>query len=142
MLSNVEALDEYQHLSCNISSYPIAIYALSSTVTSTGILVCGGRISSVFHKDCYEYRASGRSWVRMPSMTTERAGFYMIYLKGKVYAVGGERGSGATNSMDIFDSKSGMWTKQLIPFNVAGHCITQLSANQFILMEGYYKGVS
>ena len=66
-------------------------------------------------------------------MTSERWKFDMIYLKEKVYAVGG---SGGSNSMDIFDSTTRTWAKQSIPFSVSHHCISQLSANQFILIAG------
>ena len=129
-LSSVEALDENQHLTCNIPSYPMTISYHASTVTTTGILVCGG-----YSNDCYEY--SSNNWKRMPSMTTERYYFDIIYLKGKVYAVGGDGSSGSDNSMDIFDSRTRTWTKQSMPFSVFYHCISQLSANQFILIAGY-----
>ena len=75
-------------------------------------------------------------------MTTERTDFDMIYLKGKVYAVGGTGGSRSENSMDIFDSTTRTWKKQSIPFSVSNHCITQLSANQFLLIGGISRGVS
>ena len=78
----------------------------------------------------------------MPSMTTVRFFFDMIYMKGKVYAVGGTGGSGSENSMDIFDSTTRTWTNESISFSVYGHCITQLSENQFILIAGYRSGVS
>ena len=74
----------------------------------------------------------------MPSMTTARELFDMICLKGKIYAVGG-RGDGE-NSMDIFDSASSTWTKKSIPFGAYDHCISQLSANQFILIAGFRHG--
>ena len=140
-LSNVEALDQDQHLTCNIPNYPMALSSHSSTVTSSGILVCGG-YSSGYRKDCFEYRSSSNSWTNMPSMTTERTDFDMIYLKGKVYAVGGTGGSRSENSMDIFDSTTRTWKKQSIPFSVSNHCITQLSANQFLLIGGISRGVS
>ena len=72
-------------------------------------------------------------------MPKKRANFDMIYLKQKVYAVGGLYnyiGSGITNSMDIFDSISRTWTNQPIPFSIGGHCMTQLSTNQFMLIGG------
>ena len=138
-LSSVEALDENQHHTCNIPSYPIALYGHASTVTTSGIIVCGG-YSSGGRNDCYEY--SSNSWTRMPSMTEERYRFEIIYLKGKVYAVGGQGGSGSRNSMEIFDSTTRTWTKQSIPFSVNNHCISQLSENQFILIAGYNGEVS
>ena len=140
-LSNVEALDQDQHLTCNIPNYPMALSSHSSTVTSSGILVCGG-YSSGYRKDCFEYRSSSNSWTNMPSMTTERTDFDMIYQKGKVYAVGGSGGSRSKNSMDIFDSTTRAWTKQSMPFSVNSHCISQLSANQFILIAGNNDKVS
>ena len=77
----------------------------------------------------------------MPSMTTKRYFFEMIYLQGKVYAVGGAAAAvGSKSSMDIFDSTTRTWTKQSIPFSVWGHCISQLSENQFILIAGYGNG--
>ena len=97
--------------------------------------MCGGYTGG-FRNDCYEYRSSSNSWTTMPSMTTKRYFFAMIYLKGKVYAVGGDGGSGSINSMEIFDSTTRTWTKQSIPFSVYRHCITQLSANEFILIGG------
>ena len=118
------------------------MYGHSSTVTSSGIFVCGGTSSGNDRKDCYEYRSSSNSWTSMPSMTTKRHSFDMIYLKGKVYAVGGLEGSGSKNSMEIFDSTTMSWTKQSIPLSVYGHCITQLSANQFILIGGFSRTVS
>ena len=78
----------------------------------------------------------------MPPMTTERDLFDMIYIKGKVYAVGGKGKSGSKSSMEIFDSTTRTWTKQSMPFSVMGHCISQLSANQFILIGGYRNTVS
>ena len=72
----------------------------------------------------------------MPAMLTKRVFFGMIYLEQKIYAVGGYDGSRSTNSMDIFDSSTRTWTKQSIPFDVYQHCITQLSANQLILLGG------
>ena len=113
------------------------MYAHSSTETNTGILVCGGRSFIGYHDDCYEYRTSGNSWVRMPSMTKQRAYFDMIFLNGKVYAVGGRSGSSRyLNSMDIFDATTMIWTQQSIPFSVIVHCVTQLSADQLILIGG------
>ena len=138
-LSNVEALDENQDLPCNIPSYPIALDGHSSTVTTTGILVCGG-YSSGYRNDCYEY--SSNSWTSRPSMMTKRSHFGLIYLKGKIYAVGGFGDSGSKNSMEIFDSTTRRWTNQSMPFSVDGHCITQLSANQFILIAGKSGRVS
>ena len=84
----------------------------------------------------------------MPSMTAERSYFDMIYLQGKIYAVGGSglRYTDTLNSMEIFDPPTRTWTKQSIPFSIEQHCITQLSANQFILIGGEdgtgYEGVS
>ena len=117
----------------------MALEKLASTVTPTGILVCGGWPRGS-RNDCYEY--SSNSWKRMPSMTEKRGYFDMIYLIGKVYAVGGTGGSGSENSMDIFDSTTRTWTKQSIPFHVYGHCISQLSENQFIVIAGYSEEVS
>ena len=140
-MSNVESLDENEHLICNIPSYPFALRGHSSTVTSSGILVCGGSSSgTIYRKDCVEYSSS--NWKRMPSMTTERSSFDMIYMKEKVYAVGGSGGSGAENSMEIFASTTRTWTKQSIPFSVYYHCISQLSENRFILIGGHYREVS
>ena len=135
-LSSVEALDEHQHLNCNIPSYPIVSSVHSSTVTSSGILVCGGSYGSRYRNDCYEYRSSSNSWTSLPSMMTERYYFDMIDLKEKVYAVGGLGGSGSYNSMESYDSSTRIWTKQSLPFSVWGHCITQLSENKFILIAG------
>ena len=80
----------------------------------------------------------------MPSMTKERRFFDMTYLKEKVYAVGGydssvksSVGLSSMESMGIFDSTTRTWTKKSIPFSVGFHCISQLSANQFILIAGY-----
>jgi len=73
-------------------------------------------------------------------MTTKRRKFDMIYLNQKVYAVGGVGGSSSRESMDIFDSATRRWTKQSIPFSVFSHCMTQLSANQFILIGGWSSG--
>ena len=102
--------------------------------------MCGG-YSGTFESrnDCYEYRSSSNSWTSMPSMTTKRYFFSMIYLKGTVYAVGGdgEWGSGSLNSMESFDPTTRTWTKQSIPFSARSHCITQLSANQLVLIGGY-----
>ena len=95
--------------------------------------MCGG-YSSGYRKDCYEF--SSNSWTRIPPMTGERRYFGMIYLKEKVYAVAGHGSSGSENSMEIFDSTTRKWKKQSIPFSVQHHCITQLSANQFILIGG------
>ena len=65
----------------------------------------------------------------------------MIYLQGKVYAVGGTQSAGhAKNTMDIFDSTTKIWSKQSIPFSVYGHCISQLSSNQVILIAGFDNG--
>lgn len=137
-MSNVESLDENEHLICNIPSYPFALRGHSSTVTSSGILVCGGlrSPSNERQKACYEYTPN--NWASMASMTTERSSFDMIFLKGKVYAVGG---SGGSWSMDIFDSTTGRWTSQSNPFSIWSHCITQLSENQFLLIGGS-SGVS
>ena len=115
----------------------------SSAITTSGILVCGGQISSgEYRKDCYEYMSNSNSWTRMPYMTEERMKFDMIHMKQKVYAVGGVGGSGSKNSMEIYDTINMTWTKQSIPFSVYHHCITTLSANQFILIGGYNHGVS
>ena len=140
-LSSVEALDENQHLTCNIPSYPMAMYVVSSTVTSSGILVCGG-YSSGSRKDCYEYRSSSNSWRRMPSMMTERSYFDMLYLRQKIYAVGGWGVSGSLNSMETFDPQAQTWTQQLTPFNVYGHCIAQLSPNKLMVIGGKNNVVS
>ena len=139
-VSNLEVLNERKHLSCNIPSYPMTISVHASTVTTSGILICGGYSKCCrWLKNCYEYRSSSKKWTRMPSMPKKRANFDMIYLKQKVYAVGGLYnyiGFGITNSMDIFDSISRTWTNQPIPFSIGGHCITQLSTNQFMLIGG------
>ena len=120
----------------------MALYTHASTVTSSGILVCGGSSSSGYRNDCYEYRSSSNSWRSIHSMTSTRGYFDMIDLKGKVYAVGGFGGSGAGNSMEVFDSTTKTWTEQSMPFSVWGHCISQLSDNQFILIGGHTGGVS
>ena len=134
--SSVEVLDENQDLTCNIPSYPLALYAHSSTVTSSGILVCGGSTEccgSASKKECYEYRSKSNNWTAMPSMTTEREGFDMVHVNHKIYAVGG---AGSRRSMEIFDPNTRTWTNQSIPFTAYRHCITQLSADQFILTGG------
>ena len=64
----------------------------------------------------------------------------MVYLDGKVYAVGGNGNSGI-NSMEIFDSTTSRWTKQSTPFSYKGDCMTALSANQLILIGGSGKEV-
>ena len=73
----------------------------------------------------------------MPSMTTERSFYDMIYLQQKVWAVGGRGGTKAIESMDIYDVNSGIWTKQSIPFSVERHCVAELSPNQFIVIGGW-----
>ena len=140
---DVEALDENQILTCHIPgyAYPKRLYPLrghSSTVTTTGILVCGGETGNhgAYLKECYEYVSSSNGWTRMPSMTEERYSFDMIFLRGKVYAVGGAGRGGSENSMEIFDPSTRTWKKELIRFSVSSHCITQLSANEFILIGG------
>ena len=70
-------------------------------------------------------------------MNTERAHFGMIYMNQKIYAVGGFGGHRSEESMEIFDLITRRWTEQPIPFNVFHHCMTQLSANQFILIAGH-----
>ena len=97
--------------------------------------MCGGASSSNSITDCYEY--SSNSWTRTPSMATGRYWFDMIYLKQKIYAVGGTGASGSENSMEIFKSSTRTWSKQLLPFSIYSHCITQLSADQFILIGGW-----
>lgn len=66
----------------------------------------------------------------------------MIYLKQKVYSVGGFGSSDSQNSMDIYDTYLKTWTKQSIPFNVSEHCMTQLSPNEFILIGGEDRGAN
>ena len=71
----------------------------------------------------------------------------MIYLKQKVFAVGGNGGTKAQQSMDIYDTTTKTWTKQDSSLNQNAwmHCVAQLSSNQFIqiggerLWEGYLK---
>ena len=145
-LSSVEALSENKPLSCNIPSYPLKVKEHSSTVTSSGILVCGGleRIGSYYitekiPENCYEYRSVSNSWVKMPWIPVSRRWFDMIYLKGKVWAVGGHRGFGGLDTMDIIDYNTNTSTRQMIPVPVYYHCLTQLSPNQFILIGGNQK---
>ena len=130
-LSSVEALDENNHLSCNIPSFPIAVKRHSSTVTSSGILVCGDET-----RFCYEYRKGTNSWVKMTWMPATRTSSDMIYLKGRVWAVGGSS-SRPQSTMEIFDYNTTTWTRQWIPFNAQYTCLTKLSPNQFILTGGY-----
>ena len=142
MLSNVEVLDENKRLSCNIPSYPLQLEEHSSTVTSSGILVCGanGLASGKYHNDCYEYRAVSNSWVKMPWIPATKFRFDMITLKGKVWAVGGSIGrwtsSAAQSTMDIIDYNTSTWTRQWLPVQIVYHCLTKLSPNQFILIGG------
>ena len=137
--SSVEALNETQHLSCSIRSYPFAVFDHASTVTSSGILVCGGMGKGV--NTCYEYKSTSNTWARMPSMTTARRGFGMIYQKQKVWVVGGAGGPGSYTSMEIYDPNTNKWTQQSIPFSINQHCMTKLSSNQFILTGGRSNGV-
>ena len=137
-LSSVEVLDENQHFTCNIPFPPLDT-VWSSTVTSTGILVCGD-------DECYEYNSN--IWKKMPSMIRMRvfeSAIDMIYLRGKVYAVG--------HRIGIFDTTTSSWSSRQVSNLVDnslvrqlpsfGHCITQLSANEFIVIGGYgYDGVS
>ena len=136
--SSVEALNETQHLSCSIRSYPFAVSDHASTVTSSGILVCGGYKT---RKNCYEYKPTSNTWARMPPMTTARRGFGMIYQKQKVWVVGGSGGPGSDTSMEIYDPNTNKWTQQSIPFSISQHCMTKLSSNQFILTGGRSNGV-
>ena len=112
----------------------------SSTITSSGILVCCGVGNQ--QKDCYEYRSTYNGWTRIPSMATQREHFDMIYLNKKVYSVGGLGSSDSQNSMEIYDTYLQTWTKQSIPFNVSEHCMTQLSPNEFILIGGEDRGAN
>ena len=118
----------------------------SSTVTSSGILVCGGqeRIGNIdkITDNCYEYRSVSNSWVKMPWIQVTRRQFDMIYLKGKVWAVGSNLGDGSGQTMDIIDYNTSTWktsTRQWIPVPVYSHCLTLLSPNQFILIGGIQK---
>ena len=133
-LSSVEALDENKRLSCNIPSYPLKVKEHSSTVTSSGILVCGRFVIPWdFPENCYEYRSVSNSWVKMPWIPIARRNFGMIYLKGKVWALGGDR------TMDIIDYNTSISTTQWIPVLIYDHCVTQLSPNQFIVIGGNRK---
>ena len=136
--SSVEALNETQHLSCSIQSYPFAVSDHASTVTSSGILVCGGSYGG---NRCYEYKSTTNTWASMPAMKTSRRGFGMIYLKQKVWVVGGAGGPGSGTSMEIYDPNTNKWTQQSIPFSISQHCMTKLSSNQFILTGGRSNGV-
>ena len=149
-MSSVESLDETKDLNCNIPSYPIKVYQHASTVTPSGILVCGGHgslsgvtSSNVWQKSCYEYHANSNAWEAIPSMTTERGLFDIIYLKQKVFAVGGQGGSNAATTMDIYDTTTKTWTKQDKAYNQNAYqaCVAQLSSNQFILIAGYHGKV-
>ena len=133
-LSSVEALDENKRLNCNIPSFPIAVYRHSSTVTSSGILVCAR--DAYF---CYEYRKAANSWVKMTWMSATRSNSDMIYLKGRVWAVGGSP-SVEQSTMDIFDYNTSTRTRQWIPVRIRNHCLKKISPNQFILIGGEQNG--
>ena len=139
-LSSVEVLDENKRLSCNIPSYPLKVKEHSSTVTSSGILVCGGRErignTDKITENCYEYRSVSNSWVKMPWIPVTRRQFDMIYLKGKVWAVGGNLGDGSSQTMNIIDYNTSTSTRQWIPVPTFNHCLAKLSPNQFILIGG------
>lgn len=148
-LSTAELLYEDTNMpytKCNIPSYPITLKGHSSILTSTGILVCGGKSSSGYQKKCYELRSSPSrkaSWethFSIPShLTTPRSYFGMIHLGGRIYAIGGYP---AKNSMDFFDFQEHSVTRVAIPFSVTNHCITEISDHQFIVTGGYQGGVS
>ena len=140
-LSSTESINEYNGLTCNIPSFPYGLFGHSSTITPSGILVCGGETKSYGYTNrCYLYKKSTSSWHTFPSMTTTRYSFDMIYQNEGVWAIGGSEGSGSLTSMDYFDITRNIWAKQSIPMNVKRHCLTKISNDKIILIAGEQNG--
>ena len=140
-LASTELITEDNHLNCNVPSYPIALNGHASSVTEDGIVSCGGRSGSYLNT-CKRLTKSG-SWVSFPSMKSKRAFFGIKMMNERLWAIGGV--GGGENSMESIDPKNeDEWTKQSLPFNVSGHCLSELSEQRLIVTGGvrFQDGVS
>ena len=139
----VVSSSERNDLACNIPDLPVALTGPEAIATNNAIVVCGGtsvKTPSRRQKNCYQLTKPTNEWKPFPEMKTERYRFHMIYLNGKIWAVGGwAMGNGnwrGLNSMDVFDYNSMAWTNQSIPFNIYYHCLSKIDEFKFILTGG------
>ena len=139
-LATTELNNGTYHLHCNVPSYPIAVYLHSSSLTPSGVVTCGGHEETDSLRTCYKLTKTG-NWVSFPSMKLKRYYFGMKMMNGKLWAIGGP--GGGKYSMESIDPENqNEWTKQSLPFNIYGHCLTEFSNNELIVTGGLQNGVS
>ena len=136
-ISSTEIINEGKDLKCSIPSFPYGVSTPSTTITPTGILVCGGEIRYRYSNKCYQYKKLTSKWLPFPSMTTQRSVFDMKYLNNGIWATGGTGGSGSKGSLDYFDMTLNYWTKKNMPIDSSYHCLTKISEHKLILIGGF-----
>ena len=138
-LARPEWINDYKHLNCDVSLYPIDSQGPASSVTQDGIVSCGGYSHGESKNICKRLGESG-NWVSFPSMKSGRAYFDMKMKNGRLWAIGG---GGGQNSMESIDPQNEEeWTKQSLPFSVRNHCLSELSDHRLIVTGGRNSRVS
>ena len=138
-VSCCEVVNERKGLECQIPDLPVALAAHESIIANDAIVVCGGfNWGYGVQKKCYQLTKSASEWKAFPEMKHERAGFGMIYLNKKIWAVGGNGTSSnkSLTSMDIFDFDSMTWSTEEIPLSIHQHCMTKIDEFKFIVTGG------
>ena len=143
IVSCSEVVNERKGLECQIPDLPVALVAHESIIANDAIVVCGGSNERYrFQNKCYQLTNSASEWKEFPEMKHERAGFGMIYLNKKIWAVGGfgggdvGGGNKSQTSMDIFDFDSMTWSTNEIPLSIREHCMTKIDEFKFIVTGG------
>ena len=136
-----EVVNERKVLECQIPDLPVPLAAHESIIANDAIVVCGGSNMSWtpngVQKKCYQLTKSASEWKEFPEMKHERAGFGMIYLNKKIWAVGGSGEDKSYTSMDIFDFDSMTWSTNEIPLSIQEHCMTKIDEFKFIVTGGF-----
>ena len=140
-LASTELINVDIHTSCSVSPYPFAISRHASVVTPTGIVTCGGRHKSKHLNTCKRLTSSG-NWASFPSMISKRSRYGLLMMNGLLWAVGGYGGKEMPwSTMEYIDPRNPTeWTLKSMPFDVGGHCLTELSNQRLMVTGGYRSG--
>ena len=142
----VTQLEKNQNSEILLDRFPYALASHSATIIPTGILICGGYGDgdgygyARWEKRCFEYKKTTGTWESFASMTTYRDDFDMKFLNQAVWAIGGWGSRTARTTLDKYDINTNVWTNHSIPFDVHGHCLTEIIDDRLFLIGGEQWG--
>uniref|UniRef100_A0A8C8TV26 Kelch-like 7 n=1 Tax=Peromyscus maniculatus bairdii TaxID=230844 RepID=A0A8C8TV26_PERMB len=108
------------------------------------IYVCGGslgnNVSGRVLSSCEVYDPATETWTELCSMIEPRKNHGLVFVKDKIFAVGGQNGLGGLDNVEYYDIKSNEW-KMVSPMPWRGVTVKCAAVGSIIYVLAGFQGV-